>query len=870
MPDPTSFTGRTRDRKTKPTVHLIDAAARTLITVGGVGTILAVLTVCVFLVYVAVPVFLPAKLGASGRAQTQWSSQATQRPLHVESDEQQLIGWAMLPDGKVNVFQLDTKDLLWQVDLAPSEGPKLTAWTFSGEDATASLGYDDGTIRRGRIGFDVRFLSREETPRQALDLEVGQTCVAEIGGVKGVVKRTPEDQFRFHSVGVDLQEPLKVSQHAVLLMDQTVGGGGETFCVLTADGKLKLEEVRQRKDIRTRKVTTRLIESDLPFEPDPRRGPPMHLKLTGLGDNVLLVWEDGQAIRFDCRDRSSPMIAETLDLTPQVGVTVTRFGYMLGKVTFLVGDSTGSTVAWFRTRPESAPTKDGWVMTPAHRLPGPNAAVTAMGASTRTRLIALGYADGSARLYQVTSHKLLADLRTDGSPIVSVSVAPKDDGLLALSDSGLWRWTLDPGHPEITLASLFLPVWYESASGPEHVWQSTGGTDDFEPKFGLVPLIFGTIKATVYSLLFGVPLALLAAIYTSEFLHPRVKAYLKPTIELMASLPSVVLGFLAGNVIARFVEGYVPQVLAAFVAIPAGFLLGAHLWQMLPQHMAIRYAQWRFFCILLTLPASILAAMLLGPAMESVLFAGDIKAWLDGQVGSGWGGWFFILLPISAVGVAMLIARGVNPPLRNLTARCTRGQLALLSLGKFLLGAALACAAAAIFGGLLSVGGLDPRGSVVDTYVQRNAMIVGFVMGFAIIPIIYTLAEDALSTVPEHLRSASLGAGATPWQTATRIIIPTAASGLFSAVMIGLGRAVGETMIVLMAAGNTPLMEWNIFNGLRTLSANIAVELPEAVRGSTHYRTLFLAALCLFVMTFVLNTVAESVRQRFRKRAFQL
>jgi phosphate transport system permease protein len=143
-------------------------------------------------------------------------------------------------------------------------------------------------------------------------------------------------------------------------------------------------------------------------------------------------------------------------------------------------------------------------------------------------------------------------------------------------------------------------------------------------------------------------------------------------------------------------------------------------------------------------------------------------------------------------------------------------------------------------------------------------------MGFAIIPIIYTLAEDALSSVPQHLRLGSLGAGATPWQTARRIIIPTAMSGLFSAVMIGLGRAVGETMIVLMATGNTSVMQMNWFNGLRTLSANIATEMPEAVAGGTHYRVLFLAALTLFAITFVLNSVAEAVRQRFRKRAFQL
>jgi phosphate transport system permease protein len=212
----------------------------------------------------------------------------------------------------------------------------------------------------------------------------------------------------------------------------------------------------------------------------------------------------------------------------------------------------------------------------------------------------------------------------------------------------------------------------------------------------------------------------------------------------------------------------------------------------------------------------------------------------------------------------------LNPMLRAAGRSLPRLACAGLDALKFvlLLAAAVALSVAAAF--VLDGVGLDPRGTVLGTYVQRNALVVGFVMGFAIIPIVYTIADDALSAVPEHLRSASLGCGATAWQTATRIIVPTAASGLFSAVMIGLGRAVGETMIVLMAAGNTPVMEWNVFNGFRTLSANIAVELPEAVRNSTHYRTLFLAALVLFAMTFVLNTVAEIVRLRFRKRAFEL
>ncbi len=171
---------------------------------------------------------------------------------------------------------------------------------------------------------------------------------------------------------------------------------------------------------------------------------------------------------------------------------------------------------------------------------------------------------------------------------------------------------------------------------------------------------------------------------------------------------------------------------------------------------------------------------------------------------------------------------------------------------------------------LLALFGVDPRGSIVGTYIQRNTLVVGFAMGFAVIPIIYTLAEDALSAVPDQLRSASLGCGATPWQTAMWVVLPTAISGVFSAIMIGMGRAVGETMIVMMATGNTPVIDLNIFSGLRALSANIAVELPEAPKDGTLYRTLFLTGLVLFAMTFLINTLAELVRKRFSKRALKL
>ncbi|MBL8727563.1 MAG: ABC transporter permease subunit [Planctomycetes bacterium] len=335
----------------------------------------------------------------------------------------------------------------------------------------------------------------------------------------------------------------------------------------------------------------------------------------------------------------------------------------------------------------------------------------------------------------------------------------------------------------------------------------------------------------------------------------------------MASLPSVVLGFLAGIVFAPLVAEHLVAVLLAIPVIPFVLMTFAQLWQQAPPWLRPTIERLRVPAALLAVPTGVYVAVLLAPAVESMLFAGDFKNWLavatraadDPDRGSPFGGWLLISTPFAAMAAMFVTAR---------LASGWRGDTA--NLRRFGFGTVAAVAIGCGTSALLSAVGLDLRDSLFGTFDPRNSLVVGLAMGFAVVPIIYTIAEDALSAVPDHLRAASLGAGATPWQTAVRVIFPTAMSGVFSAVMIGLGRAVGETMIVVMAVGGTPIMDISVFNGFRTLSANIATELPEAVRDSSHYRMLYLAALCLFAMTFVLNTAAEVVRQRFRRRAFQL
>jgi phosphate transport system permease protein len=231
-------------------------------------------------------------------------------------------------------------------------------------------------------------------------------------------------------------------------------------------------------------------------------------------------------------------LVEQLDLVPEAGERLTALGFLNGKTTLVTGDSRGRVGAWFRVRKPDAAGSDGMELVLAHALEDAGAPVTAFGPSSLTRLLAAGFADGAVRVYNVTTNDLVvSEQGPQQVPVDHLAIAPKENALVALAGPRMWSWELEPRHPEASLSALFRPVWYEGFPEPAHVWQSSGGTDDFEPKLGLWPLVFGTIKATFYSMLFGVPLAILAAIYSSEFLDPRLRVGIKSTVEMMASLP---------------------------------------------------------------------------------------------------------------------------------------------------------------------------------------------------------------------------------------------------------------------------------------------------------------------------------------------
>ncbi len=726
-------------------VKLMDRFAVGFITFGGLFIIVAVLFIFVFILAEALPLFRSATGSARGVVNLAAVPAALGvpadpgKPLVMGTDEYQMFFYELLSDGRTAFFKADGSFVreFMPALLPPS---RVASASRSLTDNFVAIGTDDGRVLLQQIRFQPRYQDQKLVD---LDLEVKDRGLVALDAARRPIREIAYDEKDGRKTAI------------------AVAGDDEILVYRTDD-----EGVEHRAALKTR---------------DGERVARVRI---GRSDTLIAATEQGNLYHWE--------LLPELRLTEVVKVSsepITAIEYSLGNITALVGDARGNLSAWFRVRLREEDTDLKFVK--AHEYPSQGVAIAAIGPSTRDKSFVTAGADGSLVLRHMTSGRSLIAFPATGAAMESVLLTPKMDGIIAKqSDGRLARYEISSPHPEVSWQALFGKVWYEGYSKPEYVWQSTGGTDDFETKFSLVPLIFGTIKGTLYALLFAIPLAILGALYTSQFMRPSLKARVKPTVEIMAALPSVVLGFLAGLWLAPRVEKVFPGLVLMLVFLPLSAVATGLLWRALPQAIRGRFRMGAESVLHMAAAAvTIWASVRLGAVFESLAFRGSFPDWLRE-------------------------ATGLH-------------------------------------------------------YDQRNAIVVGLAMGFAVIPIIFSIAEEAFSNVPRNLTAASLALGADRWQTVTRVVLPTASPGIFSAIMIGFGRAVGETMIVLMATGNTPIMDWSPFNGFRTLSANIAVEIPEAPHGGTLYRTLFLAALMLFVLTFVVNTFAEIVRHRLRRRYSQ-
>ena len=711
-------------------VKRLDHVARLVIILGGVGVVASVLGILLFIAIEAAPLFRAARYERAGTISIGAGSGGA---LALGADEHQTYLYQVRSNGTIAVFRVKDGALDHELPMPGFENATVTSASRSLDDELAAATND------GRVALtSVKFTRRYEGERLAgLDVELEAPMVVEIDPARRPVTMV---SYRRSDAGATVAA---VAGNELLLWTHGAEGPAVKSVWKPTDERITAIQLGG---------TERLI--------------------AGTDRGRVYHWELGPEGRLT-------------DVSPVSSSPVTAVEWVLGDETFVAGTEKGELSAWFRARLRDE--DEHLAMVRAHEFARQSAAVTDIAPSSRGRSFVSVGGDGSLVLHHATSERTLLSMPAGKVAASAVLLSPKADAIFIAGGDAVTRYALHNPHPEINARSLFGRVWYEGYGRPDYVWQSTGGTDDVEPKFSLYPLLFGTIKGTFYALLFAVPLAVLAALYTSQFAHPSVRERVKPMVEIMAALPSVVIGFLAGLWLASLVERFVVSVLLMFVLVPVLGTMGVFIWRLLPR--TARRVLRPGTEVLLIVPLILFAGWLslsLGSAVEGSIFGGDFKAWLETHLGL--------------------------------------------------------------------------------TYDQRNCLVVGLAMGFAVIPIIFTISEDAFSNVPSNLTAASLALGASRWQTALRVVLPTASPGVFSAVMVGFGRAVGETMIVLMATGNTPVLDWSIFNGMRTLSANIAVEIPEAPHGDTLYRVLFLSAGLLFLMTFTVNTIAEVIRQRLRQK----
>lgn len=499
------------------------------------------------------------------------------------------------------------------------------------------------------------------------------------------------------------------------------------------------------------------------------------IRAAALGDADDRVWlAVGRELQV--RDPSGARLAATPLPTEPTVMTL-----LLGDATCLVGDAVGRVQA-FALYQEG----EGFLLESFAVFPGPGP-VLGLAPSPRGKAFAV-VRPGLLQVDYLTTRKVLASVRLPAGAWLWPTFAPRGERVQVADGVGsVSVFAVDLGHPEVNLATLFGKVRYEGYRTPSWTWQSTGGSNAFEPKLSLVPLIFGSLKGALYALLFSGPLAFLAALYTSQFASVRLRRWVKPVVELLAGVPSVVVGFVAALVLAPWLVNHLGTVLLASFAIPATLLVAAWVCELKPRPWQLRLQErWEQLLTLGLLVLALAGTAIVGPALERALFPGGLVDFLH-----------------SRLGIA---------------------------------------------------------------YDQRNALVTGFALGFAVLPVIFSLAEEALTNVPESLANAALSLGASRARAAWTVVVPAAAPGLVAALLLGFGRAVGETMIVLMASGNAPVLSLSPFSGMRTMAACIAVELPEAAYGETLYRVLLLVALMLFALTLATNLLGQKVARSLRRR----
>ncbi|MDC9564361.1 MULTISPECIES: ABC transporter permease subunit [unclassified Pseudoalteromonas] len=721
-----------------------DRFAKWGISAGGVMVLIALLLIFFYLLYVVQPIFESAKV----EKRNSFNVANAEQIVGLGVEEQTEVAFLLSQQGKVDFYSVQDGSFGKKLKTLSAELPSdassfANSAPFQGHYA---FGLENGSVVLVAPKFLVTFPNNERKLTPRLDYPLGKMAL-EVDEQGAAIKRFAFSHYEDKTAVVALTEDKRVLFSSFVAEENMFTG--------------EVEWVVERTELNIEGRVDELLIS-----PDTTR---------------TFVRSANQIYVYDTRYPSEVEQIQLLSANEESANLVSA-QLLAGANSLMLANDNGEVSQWFEVNTDS-----GREYQKIRSFETTKQSKLNIFTEFYRRTFFTTSSNGELGVYYTTSEAKLWQGKVSDGEIKNFTIAPRSNAALILADNQLTVLEIHNEHPEVTWSALWQEVWYEGYPEPGYIWQSTSASDDFESKFSLVPISFGTLKAALYAMLFAVPIALSAAIYTAYFMSSELRKVVKPTVEIMEALPTVILGFLAGLWLAPLIEEHLPAIVGLLILLPLGVLATALGWTKLPASIRHKIPEGSHSILLIPVVLFIgWVSFAMSETVELWMFDGNVRQYLTNELGM--------------------------------------------------------------------------------TFDQRNSLVVGIAMGFAVIPTIFSIAEDAVFSVPKHLSNGSLALGATQWQTLVRVVLLTASPGIFSAVMMGLGRAVGETMIVLMATGNTPIMDWSIFQGMRTLAANIAVEMPESEVGSSHYRILFLAAFVLFIFTFIFNTVAEFVRQQLREK----
>ncbi|MDF2643632.1 MAG: phosphate transporter permease, partial [Pseudomonas sp.] len=525
---------------------LKDRFTRWYVLVGGLAVLAAITLIFFFLAYVVVPLFRGAQLTVEPPLHPAWM-QDIGKPLVYALEEQNEAGMRVSEQGVALFFNAHTGEELSRTQLPIPADVTVTA---SAKDQPGAplvvLGLSNGQALVFRHTYRVTYPDGNKTITPAIEFPYGNTPIV------------------LDPQGRALERVSINANDSSLILAGSTGG------------QLNVLQLTSEENMMTGEVTNEQKRIDLPQ---------MNQAVKALFIDPRQQWlyvinGRAQADVFSLRDRS---MNGRYKLSENAETQVTASAQLVGGISLIIGDSKGGLAQWFMARDEDGEPRLMQIRT----FQMSNSPIIQISSEQRRKGFTALDASGKLGVFHSTAHRtLLIEQVVDGAGIYAMS--PRANTLMVEANGALQPLTLHNPHPEVSWSSMWSKVWYENYDKPAYVWQSTAANSDFEPKMSLAPLTFGTLKAAFYAMLLAAPLAIAAAIYTAYFMAPGMRRKVKPVIELMEAMPTVILGFFAGLFLAPYVEGHLPGIFSLLLLTPLGILGAGFMASRLPEAIRLR------------------------------------------------------------------------------------------------------------------------------------------------------------------------------------------------------------------------------------------------------------------------------------------